>query len=69
MPASRESSPSGPIESAPPDETRIWVFLAGQGTWVEAYWAKQTQAWVRWGDPERRTLRRAMHWREPPPGR
>jgi hypothetical protein len=52
-----------PIETAPRDGSRIEVFLGRDQTWVPAYWAKQTQAWVRWLDPERRTLHRVTHWR------
>lgn len=51
-----------PISSAPRDGTRVRVYLDGEGAWVEAYWAQQTQAWVRWDDPERRTLRQVTRW-------
>ena len=39
--------------------------LTRDGLWVEAYWALQNQAFVRWRDAERRTLR-VLAWREAP---
>lgn len=51
-----------PIETAPRDH--VIDVLTRDGVWVAAYWAHQNQAYVRWGDDERRTLR-VVAWREP----
>jgi hypothetical protein len=52
--------PPQPITTAPRDGTMIWV-LAGD-TWVRAFWARQTQAWIGEDDPLRRTLHRVTAW-------
>lgn len=52
-----------PVETAPRD--RVIDVLTRDGVWVRAYWAQQTQAFVRWDDQERRTLR-VTAWREAP---
>jgi hypothetical protein len=54
---------SQPIDTAPRDGTRVMIFLAGEDAWTLGYWFRQTQAWVRWDDPDRYTLRRVTHWR------
>jgi hypothetical protein len=54
-----------PIAIAPRDGQILEAFLAHEGIWAEIYWAQQTQAWVKVGDPERRTLQGVTHWRLP----
>jgi hypothetical protein len=56
-------APPQPIATAPRDGRLVWVYLAGEGVWVRAFWARMTQAWVREGDPKRRTLHRVTLWR------
>lgn len=51
-----------PLATAPRD--RVIHVLTRDGVWVAAYWAHQNQAYVRWGDDKRRTLR-VVAWREP----
>ena len=52
------------VFSAARHGTRIEVRRPDEREWVVVYWAKQTQAWVAWGDPDRRTMRFVMEWRE-----
>ena len=56
-----------PIETAPRDGSPIEVCITGRDAWLPAYWARQTQAWVLWDDPHRRTLHQVTHWRPATP--
>jgi hypothetical protein len=52
-----------PMSDAPRDGTLIEVKCGPQGEVVLAVWFAQTQAYVRDGDPYRRTLHRVTGWR------
>lgn len=57
------SPPFRPIATAPHDGTEIEVRHGPRQEIARAEWSGQSQAWIRSGDPLRRTLHQVSVWR------